>query len=64
VRVTDEVRRGTALQEGDVILAINRSLVTTARQFADLIEASRNEQAFRIYFERAGQIIFTDLMFR
>jgi serine protease Do len=64
VGITDEVRRGTALQAGDVILAINRSLVTTARQVAELIEASRTEQVFRIYFERNGQTIFTDLVFR
>ncbi|HEX7024429.1 MAG TPA: hypothetical protein VF187_06395, partial [Gemmatimonadales bacterium] len=64
VRVTDEVAQATGLREGDVILAINRSLVTTARQVADLLEASRTSQAFRIYFERGGQTIFTDLMFR
>jgi serine protease Do len=64
VRVTDEVARGTGLREGDVILAINRSLVTNAQQFGELLEASRADQAFRIYFERAGQTIFTDLVFR
>jgi hypothetical protein len=46
-----------------VILAINRSLVTSARQVADLLEASRNDQAFRIYFERSGMTVFTDLVF-
>jgi serine protease Do len=64
VRVTDDVARGTGLREGDVILAINRSLVTDAKQFGDLLEASRADQAFRIYFERAGQTIFTDMVFR
>lgn len=64
VRITDEVRSGTGLQEGDVILAINRTLVANARQVADLLDASRSEQAFRIYFERSGQNIFIDLVFR
>jgi serine protease Do len=64
VRVSDEVRLGTGLEEGDVILAINRTLVTSAQQVGDLIEASRNNQAFRIYFERGGQNMFTDLIFR
>ena len=64
VRVTDEVARGTGLREGDVILAINRSLVTNAEQFGELLEGSRADQAFRIYFERSGQTIFTDLVFR
>ncbi|HSE51415.1 MAG TPA: trypsin-like peptidase domain-containing protein, partial [Gemmatimonadales bacterium] len=36
VQVTDEVARGTGLREGDVILAINRSLVTNAQQFGEL----------------------------
>jgi serine protease Do len=64
VRVTDDVARGTGLREGDVILAINRSLITDAQQFGELLEASRADQAFRIYFERNGQTIFTDLVFR
>ena len=64
VQVTDDVARGTGLREGDVILAINRSLVTDAKQFGDLLVASRADQAFRIYFERGGQTIFTDLVFR
>ena len=63
VGITDEARAGTGLQAGDVILAINRSLVTSARQVADLLEASRNDQAFRIYFERSGMTVFTDLVF-
>jgi serine protease Do len=64
LRITEEVRRLTGLTEGDVILAINRSLVSSAPQFAELLDASRNQQAFRIYFERGGQIIFTDLVFQ
>lgn len=64
VRISDDVRLGTGLEEGDVILAINRTLVTSAQQVGDLIEASRNNQAFRIYFERGGQNMFTDLIFR
>jgi serine protease Do len=64
IQVTDDVARGTGLREGDVILAINRSLVTDAKQFGDLLQASRADQAFRIYFERNGQTIFTDLVFR
>ncbi len=64
VRISDDVRLGTGIEEGDVILAINRTIVTSAQQVGDLIEASRNNQAFRIYFERGGQNMFTDLIFR
>jgi serine protease Do len=64
LRATPEVSRATGLEEGDVILAINRSLVTAAQQFADLLDAARGDQVFRIYFERGRQTIFTDLVFR
>jgi S1-C subfamily serine protease len=64
LRITDEVSGATGLREGDVILAINRTVVTSAREVADLLEPSRTEQVFRIYFEREGQTIYTDLVFR
>jgi serine protease Do len=64
VGLTDAVARGTGLRVGDVILAINQSVVGTARQFADLLEAARDDQAFRIYFLRNGRHVFTDLVFR
>ena len=64
VGLTDAVARGTGLRVGDVILAINQSVVGTARQFADLLEAARDDQAFRIYFLRNGRYVFTDLVFR
>jgi serine protease Do len=64
IGITAEVTRGTGLQEGDVILAINRTLITTAKQVADVIESFGSRQMFRIFFERNGQTIFTDLVFR
>ncbi len=63
-RLTDEVRSATGLAAGDVIVGINRSPVTSAEQVASLIEAIRPRQTFRVYFERDGQIAFTDLAFR
>lgn len=64
VRITEEVRRGTGLQTGDVVLAINRTLITSARQVSDVIESFGSRQAFRIYFERGGQQVYTDLVLR
>ncbi|HEV8195828.1 MAG TPA: PDZ domain-containing protein, partial [Gemmatimonadales bacterium] len=64
LKVSDESGRATGLKEGDVILAINRTLITSAKQVADVIESLGSRQAFRIYFERNGQMIFTDLEFR
>lgn len=63
-RVTDEVRAATGLNAGDVIVGINRTPVVSAEQVAGLIEAIRPRQAFRVYFERDGQVAFTDLAFR
>ena len=55
--------RATGLQEGDVILAINRSPVRSAADVSDLMNV-RPGQVVRIYVEREGQVTFTDLIFR
>jgi serine protease Do len=62
-RISPEVSRATGLQEGDVILGINRSQVRSASQVSDLLNV-RPGQVIRIYLERQGQITFTDLVFR
>jgi len=62
-RISPQVSQSTGLQEGDVILAINRSPVRNASQVADLLNV-RPGQVIRIYVERQGQVTFTDLVFR
>jgi serine protease Do len=62
-RISPQVSRATGLQEGDVILAVNRSAVRAASQVADLLNV-RPGEVVRIYLEREGQITFTDLVFR
>jgi serine protease Do len=62
-RLSPEVSRATGLQEGDVILAIDRTPVRNASEVASLLNV-RPGQVIRIYVEREGQITFTDLMFR
>jgi len=57
------VARATGLQEGDVILAINRTPVRTAAQVQELLNV-RPGEVIRVYLERDGQITFTDLVFR
>ena len=52
------------LTEGDVIIGINRTRVTSAQQVADLLGALRPREPFRLYFERGGQVGYTDLAFR
>jgi membrane-associated protease RseP (regulator of RpoE activity) len=63
LKVAPEVARATGLQEGDVILAINRTPVRTASQVQELLNV-RPGEVIRVYLEREGQITFTDLVFR
>ena len=42
----------------------SRKLPVSTKEFLTLLEAVRPRQAFRIYFERDGQLSFTDLSFR
>jgi serine protease Do len=62
-KLSPQVSRATGLQPGDVILAVNRSPVRSASQVADLLNVPPG-QVIRIYLERAGQVTFTDLVFR
>jgi serine protease Do len=62
-RISPQVSRATGLQVGDVIVAINRTGVRNGSQVGELLNA-RSGEPIRVYFERDGQITFTDLAFR
>jgi serine protease Do len=62
-RISPQVSETTGLQAGDVIVAINRTVVRSPAQVGELLNA-RSGGAVRLYFERDGQINFTDLVFR
>ncbi|MGH7526512.1 MAG: trypsin-like peptidase domain-containing protein [Gemmatimonadales bacterium] len=62
-RLSPQVSRATGLEEGDVILAVNRTAVRNASDVADLLNV-RSGDVVRIYLERDGQITFKDLAFR
>jgi S1-C subfamily serine protease len=62
-KLAPEVARATGLQEGDVIVAINRTPVRTASQVQELLNV-RPGEVVRVYLERDQQITFTDLVFR
>jgi serine protease Do len=62
-KLSPQVSQATGLQEGDVILAVNRTPVRSPSQVADLLNV-RPGEVVRIYLEREGQITFTDLVFR
>src|SRR5262245_353166 len=61
-RISPQVSQATGLQEGDVILAINRTPVRSASQVGELLQSRSG--VLRLYFERQGEINFTDLVFR
>ena len=44
-------------------MAVNRSAVRSAAQVDELLNV-RSGELIRVYFEREGQISFTDLVFR
>ena len=62
-RIGDEAANGTGLQNGDVIVAINNARVRSAEQVGQTLDKLRPREPFRLYFERGGQILFTDLAF-
>lgn len=63
-RVQPEIARATGLRDGDVIVALNRTQVTSASQLSQLLGAIRPRQSFRLIFERQGQMTFVDLTFQ
>jgi serine protease Do len=62
-KISPQVSRATGLREGDAIVAINRNPVRSADQVEELMNV-RSGQVIRVYFERDGQVSFTDLSFR
>ncbi len=64
VRISSSVSRATGLQEGDVILGMDRTRVRRAAQVGEFLNSLGSRQQFRVYFERRGRVIFTDLVFQ
>jgi serine protease Do len=62
-RISDNAGRGTGLQSGDVIVALNNQRIQTAEQVDRMLAKLRPREPFRLYFERDGRILFTDLAF-
>jgi len=63
-RISRELGQATGLQEGDVIVGMNRRKVAAADDVRDVIEGLKPRQQVRVFFERAGSIVYTDLEFR
>jgi serine protease Do len=63
-RITAEVAQSTGLQSGDLNVAINRRPIRSTDDVTGVLEALKSREAIRLYFERDGQIGYTDLLFR
>ena len=64
VRIADAIAQATGMQQGDVIVAIDRTPVRRAQQVADLLNAMHPRESMRFYLERSGRIVYTDLAFQ
>jgi len=62
--ITPGASQATGLVAGDVIIAIDRTPVTTAEQVAQLVGALKPQQPFRVYVEREGRLVYTDIALR
>jgi serine protease Do len=63
-RIAPATSEQTGLQEGDVIVGINRNTIESAEEVRSVLDAMRPRQPLRVYVERGGQVAYTDLMFR
>ena len=62
-KLTPDVARATGLQEGDVIVGVNRVRIHDAGALAAALQAIEPREPFRLVFERGGSYNFTDLVF-
>jgi serine protease Do len=63
-RISRELSAATGLQEGDVIIGMNQRRIAGADDVRTVIENLKPRQGVRVFFERDGTIVYTDLEFR
>ncbi len=63
-RVSRELSQATGLAEGDVIVGMNQKRIGSADDVRTVIEGLRPSQPLRVFLERGGSIVYTDLEFR
>lgn len=64
IGIAPDIARSTGLREGDVIVAINRTLIDSAGQVDEIFDHVSPRQMIRVHIERDRQYAFTDLAFR
>ena len=63
-QVSQRVSEELGLQPGDVIVQVNRTAVTSADDVARAIDYYAGRGPIRLFFERQGQLAFTDVLIR
>jgi serine protease Do len=63
-RISKELSSATGLQEGDVIVGMNRNRISSADEVRAIIERLRRREGVRVWLERDGAVVYTDLEFR
>ncbi|HTS88235.1 MAG TPA: trypsin-like peptidase domain-containing protein [Gemmatimonadales bacterium] len=63
-RISKQLSDATGLQEGDVIVGMNRRRITSADDVRNVIQGLQPRQGVRVFLERDGSIVYTDLEFR
>jgi serine protease Do len=61
VNITAAASEATRLEKGDVIVAIDRTPIRSAEQVAEFVQGLKPRQPFRVYIERAGRLVYTDI---
>lgn len=62
--ISKTLSQSTGLVQGDVIVGMNRKRITTADEVREVIQTLRSQQPLRVFLERGGQIVYTDLELR
>ena len=62
--ISRTLSQATGLSEGDVIVGMNRKRITSADEVREVVEGLRSRQPLRVFLERGGQIVYTDLELR
>jgi hypothetical protein len=62
--ITPAAAQATGLATGDVIIAVDRTPVRTAEQVAEIVGALRPRQPIRVYVERDGRLVYSDIALR
>jgi serine protease Do len=64
VNMPQNITDATGLTKGDVVLAIDRTPIRTAEQVAEIVRGLKPGQPFRVYVEREGRLVYTDIALR